>query len=49
MCFQLKAKVPTVDVVVNVVKIKSWLWLKHLLKGFVTISFVEWESNRAMF
>ena len=38
-------KVPSVDEVFYAVKLKSWLWLKHLLKGFKTTTFVDWESN----
>ena len=34
----------TVDAVVDLIKLKSWLWLKHLLKDFVA-SFFEWENN----
>src|ERR1044072_4905396 len=34
----------TVDAVVDLIKFKSWLWLKHLLKDFVA-SFFEWENN----
>ena len=38
--YAFNGKVSSVDVVVDVVKLKSWLWLKHFLKGFVTTSFI---------
>jgi hypothetical protein len=43
--YGFSGKVHYVDVVVDDVKLKYWLWLKHLLiKGFV-ISFVYWDNN----
>ena len=30
--------------VFDLVKLKSWLWLKHLSKNFA-VSFFKWESN----
>ena len=41
--YAFNGKAPSIHVVVDVVKLKSWLG--HLLKGFVTTSFIDWDSN----